>query len=393
MLTANYSTRYGLPSCPSRLFHRIGTLTVIVANLCLSAFAGLAQNSAPSLTETKPELYVVARSPFVGSNSVNGELYGFHAAAPDLWAQPASAYSELRLPSGRIAFFAVTGPETIGVNPLVPGNLGLAPFGPASADLFLVRVGPGVTASVGDFLQVGASLDVLWQDMALSHTDPDGRVKLEGDGMGLRGNLGLTVQLTENQRLGVSYRSPLDIDYSEGFPNTVSPHPTGGALGTELSTCMKYPTVLCAGYGLDLSSKVRLKADLAWLQYSKNKDLPLVAAHGLPAFPASVNEEWKDTFALGLGVAWRLGTCWVARAGYDYYRSPVPEGALSSNIQNADQKFLTVGLGFNYHDHAVEVAYGTDFYDARRFSESFGLSGTPSTSIVHLVSVSYRLVF
>jgi long-chain fatty acid transport protein len=260
-----------------------------------------------------------------------------------------------------------------------------------------------VAARLGEYLQLGMALDVMWSEVTLKQfypwflgtgnlADPDGRIKAEGDGVGVGGKVGLTLQLTERQRIALTYRLPMNIDYDGGFQvDNVPAGLGGGTFRTDFKTTIKFPTIIAAGYGINLTDKIRIEADVEWLQFSRFKDLPLIVANGLPGLPASVHEDWRDTFTIGIGGDWRINEHWVVRAGYQFYQSPVPDSTFSPTIPDADQNVITVGVGYTYKKHSIEAA---DFYDKRHIENNQNPAFNGNYDItVHLFSFSYRFTF
>ncbi len=105
-------------------------------------------------------------------------------------------------------------------------------------------------------------------------------------------------------------------------------------------------------------------------------------------------ENWRDTFTVGIGGDWKFADHWVARAGYQFYQSPVPDSTFSPTIPDSDQNVFTVGLGYKRGHHSLEAAYGLDFYNARNIStdQNPAFNGR-YTFNVHLFSFSYRYSF
>lgn len=338
---------------------------------------------------------------------------GVTARTQDPWKFLPNAFVAMPLAEGKMgAGLGITVPYGLGNEWDESSSAFARPFGqwryqaPYSAKLSTININPGFAAALVDGLSVGAGLDVMWSELTLKQyypwflgtgnlADPDGAMKASGDGVGVGGNLGLTFEFTERQRIALTYRMPINIDYSGDFQVDNVPAAFGGGMfRTDFKTHIKFPTIIGGGYGIKLSEKLRLEADVEWLQFSKFTDLPLMVANGLPGLPGSINENWRDTFTIGFGGDYRLGEHWVARAGYQFYQSPVPDSTFSPAIPDADQNVITVGVGFNYKQHSVEAAYGADFYNTRQISnnQNPAFNGTYNFT-VHLFSFSYRFVF
>lgn len=376
------------------------------------AAASHAQESSGRMDEAQnlftsfaPDLYVLASSPY--------------AAAGD---EPTLANGTLQTPNEKTATGLKIGSLEFGARlspsfqPLDSRLTSLTTWSTAFAvaryqpsylsGLGGITLTPGRGSGLGEYIQMGAGLDLTYADSGLgqfhpwllnvqSITEPDGSSQIQVDAIGLNGNLSVNVNVSERQRVGLSYRVPVDIDYRGEHQQTYRPTALGGGVfTTESKTSIRFPTVITAGYGIDLSRRFQLAADLQWLQFSRFKDVPLMVANGLPGLPGSVNENWRDSFSIGLGGQYRLGEHWVLRGGYQFYQSPVPDSSVSATAPYAGQNVFTVGVGFVRRNHSLMASYGVDFYDTAAAGELGSAALTSaSTSTIHLASFAYRLAF
>jgi len=228
--------------------------------------------------------------------------------------------------------------------------------------------------------------------------EPDGHLEAKGDGFGYGGNVGITVNVTPNQRFAVTYRSPMTVHYG-GDVTLDNITPVASALGatsrSDFSTKIGFPTIVSAGYGIRLSESVRVEADFEWLQFSRFKSLDLGLGNNAFLVPStSIAQNWRDTFTAGISADWHFAEHWVLRGGYQFYQTPVPDSTFSPTIPDADQNVLTVGLGYSVKRHHFEVAYGADFYGARHITNNQNPAFNGNYDItVHLFSFSYRFTF
>jgi long-chain fatty acid transport protein len=269
-------------------------------------------------------------------------------------------------------------------------------FAPYYSKLTTINFNPTVSFKLGDKFQAGIGLDVMWSDLEfkqiLSPYVPNLEADAEGDGVGFGGNLGITWNITDRQRFAVTYRSPITIDYSGTTEFNNYP---GGIPGTSFGSQIKFPTIVSVGYGFQVNDKIRLETDLEWIEFSRFKNLPInVGANALSVPSQTIPENWRDTFTAGFGGDWKFAENWVARAGYQFYQSPVPDSTFSPTIPDADQNVITVGLGWKGKHNSLEAAYGLDFYNTRNITtdQNPAFDGK-YTFNVHLFSLAYRYSF
>jgi long-chain fatty acid transport protein len=256
---------------------------------------------------------------------------------------------------------------------------------------------PSLAAKLGDHLQLGVGLDVMWSDLEirqfafpLSPTE-NAEVHADGTGVGVGGNLGLTWKITERQRLALTYRSTMTVDYSgnarlENYPGTPS---------TSFGSQIKFPNIIQLGYGIALTDKIRLESDVEWLQFSQFKNLGITTGT-LPAvgnISQNVAEKWHNTFTAGIGGDWQFAEHWMLRAGYQYFESPVPDSTFSPTIPDANQNVFTIGLGWKGRHNSLEFAYGLDFYNDRNITTPENPIHGKYTFNVHLISFAYNYTF
>jgi long-chain fatty acid transport protein len=345
--------------------------------------------------------------------SPNGQT----AETEDPWKLIPNFFAGMPLDDGRFALgLGITVPFGLGSkwkedSSAFAGSTGIWRYqAPQSTDLQTINVNPAVAMKIGERLRLGVGLDVMWTELTLKEfypwamfpgsagTEPDGDVEAKGDGFGVGANAGVTWSITDRQRLAFTVRSPMDVTCEGNFTiNNLTPAAgaAGVSRGTDFSTEVHFPTILAAGYGIQLTDKIRVEADGEWVQFSRFKSLDLNVGKDALLFPTTkFAENWKDTFTAGLGGDWKFATNWVLRAGYQFYQSPVPDSTFSPTIPDADQNVFTIGLGYRYKHHSLEAAYGADFYDTRhiRNDKTPAFNGDYEIT-VNLFSFAYRYSF
>ncbi len=265
------------------------------------------------------------------------------------------------------------------------------------SQLITVNVNPSVAVKVNEKLRLGFGLDVMWSQLEFRrHLSPVPSVlyaDAKGSGVGVGGNFGLTWLITEKQSLALTYRSTMTVDYSgdTDFYNI----PGLGSFSTSFNSQIKFPNIIAAGYGIQLTDAVRMEADFEWLQFSQFKNLPInIGANPLGDLSQTISEKWHNSFTAGLGADWRIDDHWVLRGGYQYFKTPVPDSTLTPTIPDANQNVITAGVGWNGKHNSFEFAYGLDFYNKRDIydNQNSAFNGKYSFN-VHLFSAAYHYSF
>ncbi len=270
-------------------------------------------------------------------------------------------------------------------------------------ELMTVDVSPTLSWRINEHIAVGAGLDVYWSQITLKQFYPaipafglpENDVKAKGDGMAVGGNFGVSVDLTEKQRVAFTYRSSFEVEY-EGDVRFDGPTATG-IRESDFRSEIEFPMILGFGYGVEITDTVRVEAGLEWLQFSNFDKLPIDPGANSPLFPPNytIDQDWDDTFTAGIAADWRFHENWTARGGYQYYESPVPNHTFSPTIPDANQHAITAGLSFAQGSHRADFSYGYIRYDDRDINNTgaAGVFNGHYEMMVHLFSLGYTYHF
>jgi long-chain fatty acid transport protein len=289
---------------------------------------------------------------------------------------------------------------------------------PYSASMVVMNVNPTLAARLNDRLSVGVGADAYWSQLEMkqklpwsaltgSPLSPDGTIHAQGDGTAFGANAALSIKVTPNQTLGLTYRTPFSVDY-EGDVEVSQMPAAAGQLGltpsSDFDASIDFPAVAALGYGIKLSDTVRVGADIEWVQWSCYETLVLDGANNNPILnapgspnpmgPAVVRQDWDDSWTAGAGADWKTTPDLTLRAGYIYLESPVPDDTFSPTIPDADRHVVSVGLGYARAHQQVDLAYGYSIFPEReiRSNTNPAYNGEYDTSS-HLFSVSYGYSF
>jgi long-chain fatty acid transport protein len=274
---------------------------------------------------------------------------------------------------------------------------------PYFSELRGINLNPSVGVRVRDDLTIGFGLDVLYSDLDIRQyypwsvatgnpAAPDGVTKFDANGVGLGGNAGVTWQATKRQRLALTYRSSIDVDYDGDFEiSNLPPGIPGTTPKSDFETEVSFPAVLAFGYGVEMNDQVRVEANVEWVQHSVFDALALDVDNNQALLPADELEaDWEDTWTFGLGGDWKFAPNWVARAGYMYLPSPVTEETLTPSVAEEDQSVVSVGLGYDKGGRRIDLAYAYGIFDGRRVNENLNPAYNGDYDFeAHLVGVSY----
>ncbi|MEQ6918610.1 OmpP1/FadL family transporter [Halomonas aquatica] len=180
----------------------------------------------------------------------------------------------------------------------------------------------------------------------------DGFAEVTGDDWGYGYTLGALFQATEQTRLGVSYRSEIDLTL-EGDVDFSSDNTTGqtvlaeaqdsntftnGGGSAELTT----PANLNLGVYHQLNDRLALMANAEWTEWSSFDELTVEFEDN--TLDSTTTENWDDTWAFSVGANYALAPQWLLRAGLGLDESPVPSAEYRTpRVPDADRQWATLG--------------------------------------------------
>ncbi|MCI0528658.1 MAG: outer membrane protein transport protein, partial [Nitrospira sp.] len=171
----------------------------------------------------------------------------------------------------------------------------------------------------------------------------------DGDGWGY--NLGALVPLSEKNKLGVTFRSPVRIHYKGDADFTIPgaiPAPFAALFPDgEVSTDITMPGIFEVGLTNQSFSKWTLSFDLQWVGWSSFKTLSLDFANDPGGIlDNSVPKNWNDVINFRLGAEYELSSALALRMGYVWDPTPVPPETLDTLLPDNNRHDVSIGLGY-----------------------------------------------
>ncbi|HMO03529.1 MAG TPA: TonB-dependent receptor [Kiritimatiellia bacterium] len=281
---------------------------------------------------------------------------------------------------------------------------------PYFTELIAVNLNPSLGYRVNDRLSVGGGISLLYSELDLRQiypwsvatgnpSAPDGTSYFQGDGSGIGINLALSWDVTEKQRAVLTYRSSIEVDY-EGdskFTKTpiAGPIPALVTSQSDFETTIEFPSVVAAGYGIELTDKLRVEVNIEWVEHSTFDQLDIDAGSNTPFLPAStIPADWDDNWTYGIGLDYQLNDQLVLRAGYIYLESPIPSKTMLPSISEEDQSVISIGAGYTSGPHQIDVAYAYGLFNGRDVDNNVNPAFNGSYDFeAHLIGASYAYSF
>ncbi len=319
---------------------------------------------------------------------------GGSVVSDDPWVALPNLYYSMPAAEGIVWGLGITTPFGQGVSwdaaSLQPPPL-LPPAGPPpdtailyEAEMALVNFNPSVAMKLGESVALAVGLDVFYSQLDFKASVKNGsflpadpppyydNVEADGDGWGIGGNAALTWMVTEKQRVALTYRSRVDLEYE-------------GDLNIEIN----FPNIFGAGYGIQLTDNIQMEALLEWIEWSIN-DVQTATVSDLGTFELVNN--WEDTITAAIGGSWDFAEGWVFRTGYSFIETPIPDSTMTPILPDTDRHVIGLGLGYTIAGHTVDLSYAHTIYGDKTSPAGSPYPGSYDVDS-NLVGVTYSVTF
>lgn len=237
-----------------------------------------------------------------------------------------------------------------------------AAVGTDLSEITTVTINPSLAVRLNDQVTVGVGLDVLFAEGRLTNTLGGGTLfDLEGDDWALGWNIGILYELSEKTRVGLHYRSSIDLT----IDGSAKLNPPLGLPGTDVDATLDVELPDSAEFSVyhELNDKWAVHADVVWTNWSKFKQL--APKTGTPADPALVvQENWDDAFRYAIGVTYKYSDRCTFRAGVALDESPVSTSNKTLRIPDGDRIWASIGATVKLNDcYSLDIGYTHIFAD------------------------------
>ena len=275
------------------------------------------------------------------------------------------------------------------------------PYPRAFAEKFslqVIELNPTVSYKFSDMFSVGGGVRMLYNKATVMRNSiplqgaAGSTLAMSGDTVEWGYNLGLDVKANDNLNFALTYRSNVDLEFTDGDVEL-------GAFGRVFpgtgDVTVPAPAVLAfsTAYTLDQWTFDLTIDRTFWSEY---EELAFDFT-GLPiADPAPTPKDWDDTMAVRLGVEYQLNPKFTLMGGVAYDENPVPEENLGFELPDSDAWLFSLGMRYKHSEnlqYGVAVLY--DYKQSRDVNQGTALTdlnGEFTNASAFLVSagISYK---
>ena len=260
-----------------------------------------------------------------------------------------------------------------------------------------------------DSLSLGFGINAIYGEAELAGVMPSDSplfpgqtaMSLEGDGWGHGWNVGLLWQATERTRVGLTYRSEVDITFRGGATSDIMdgvwPLPQWNASGKVDFTL---PEIAEIAIHHQLTNTIAVHASAMYTGWRTMDTIVLDIDNGdsVPEFP----QGWSGSNRYSIGATWDYNDQWTFRTGVLKDETPTPNSHRSVRIPDGNKTLYSLGASYKINsEHSVDFAYShatggkvkiTDEMDFPLELPGSSFEGTAEGS-AHFVSVQYNYRF
>jgi long-chain fatty acid transport protein len=273
---------------------------------------------------------------------------------------------------------------------------------------------PVVSVKVLENLSLAAGFNILWSQVRLKRkipvvfrgqAFPDGEITVTGEGSGVGYNLGLHYEPWSGLKLGVAYRSKIEVNHSGGLSTTL-PAPFGIGPTAEGQASIAFPPSLTMGIAYSRFKPFTFEFDTTWTGWSTYDQLQLNLGSPVPVnrvmtTTITTPKNWHDSWAFRFGANYEVNEMMKLRAGYIYDLTPVPNSSFDPQVPDANRHIFTVGSDLKIKRFTLGFAYNYILSEGRTKSNSIEVNGVPAplqangryNSDVHSLGLSWSFQF
>lgn len=272
------------------------------------------------------------------------------------------------------------------------------------SELMTININPTLSFKATEKLSVGFGLDLQYIDVELTQMADlgglggfpqaaDGKVKLNADDWSWGYNLGVTYQIQEATRLGLSFRSKI----SHSLEGDGKLKNAGGVniAKEKVKANVTLPESLSLALHHQLNDQWAVMADASWTRWNRFQALIITSENG--TFNQHKEEKWENSMRYGLGVDYKYSDKWTFRSGIAYDETPISTAYRTARIPGNDRKWVSIGASYKMRDNiTIDAGYTHLFISDPKIDETdskgYNLKGKYDAS-VDLLGVQMRWFF
>lgn len=257
-----------------------------------------------------------------------------------------------------------------------------------------IEITPMVAWKAADWISFGAGFRAMKLSARLSSNidigtasgglfaapgDPtaDSIASIKGDDWAYGYTLGVTLTPRADTRIGIGYRSKMNVNLRGTADFTLSPQgqllslASGQLVDTGATAAVTTPETVTLGIEHDLSPQWTVAAEADWTRWSRFREIR-VQFDNPSQLDDVTRENWKDSWFLSLGATYRPDDDWTLRAGVAYDEGVIQSAAQRGpRIPDSDRYWASLGAGYKLTEATtINAAYSHIFAPKTTIAQS-----------------------
>lgn len=267
-------------------------------------------------------------------------------------------------------------------------------------DLKVINVNPSVSYQFAEWVSVGAGLNYVRAEAEIERSallpgPSEGRVRLTGEDSTFAYNVGVLVSPTPATRLGISYRSRVDLDLAGRQRVTLASGAEFAAQTFDIRADLALPAMTALSIVHDVNDRWALLGDVTFYQWGVIQQLvPRNASTGAASAPLDLR--FRDTTRISAAVNHRLSEAWLLRGGLAWDQAPVASAEdRTANQPDSDRTWISLGARWDLSAmHRLDFAYAYVMLAAASINHTVSSAGTLRgnyDNAAHIFAAQYTL--
>jgi long-chain fatty acid transport protein len=263
----------------------------------------------------------------------------------------------------------------------------LGRFQGIKSDLKTININPALAFKVNDQLSLGFGVSAMYAEAELTSAVNIGVAerssKVEGKDWGFGFNLGAIYQVTQDTRIGASYRSKvnqkLEGEAKSNF-TALNANPLR-TLNTDVTAKVSLPETVSVSAFNRLNDKWDLMGDVTWTRWSQFDELRIVRDNGTNSTLTVTPENWSNTMRYSVGANYHYNDAIILRTGIAYDEEAISEKFRTVRIPGNDRKWLAFGAAWQATPSTkLDVGYAHLFVSDTKIDDDQRVSVPPGPS-------------
>lgn len=249
------------------------------------------------------------------------------------------------------------------------------------SEIQAININPSLAWKVNERVSLGFGVNVVRFEADLRSNVPvtaalpatvDVENKLSGHDTGYGWNAGALFQLTPTTRIGLTYRSSIDLKVEGKSQNPAASVP--------VQVKIELPDSASLALSQRIGDRLELLADYTWTGWSSIPSLR-VTHRNTGVLLTDEHLGFKDSYRVGIGAQYQYSDDLRLRGGVAYDQSPI-RSASDRTVRLPDSDRTWLAFGFNYKlskQTSADVGYAHLFFDKAKIDRQTVL-GTNNTA-------------